>query len=138
MKKFKVEDRVVWVERSNLEEWNEYEDDTTRGTVLSVNDDGTLTVKWDSSWLTPNPSKHNANELITEAAADKIRVKLEKKYEAWAGPIRKKMEQAGKLLSEARELADEQDKNLSEMHELVGPLINAMDEIGWSTSSLMC
>lgn len=138
MKKFKAGDRVVWEERSSLEEWNEYEDDTTRGVVESVDSEGKLTVKWDNSWIKPNPSQHDADELITEAAADKILSKLEKEFEAWAGPIRKKIEQAAKCLAEAGELATAQDRDLSEMSELVGPLINAMDTIGWRTSSLSC
>jgi len=138
MKKFKVADRVVWVYRSSLEKWNVYEDDTTRGVVESINSDGKFTVKWDKSWVTPNPSQHNADELITEAAADKIRSKLEKEFEVWAGPIRKKIEQAAKCLAEAGELAAKQNKDLTEMYELTGALIGAMDDVGWRTSSLSC
>jgi DNA repair exonuclease SbcCD nuclease subunit len=138
MKKFKVADRVVWVYRSSLEKWNVYEDDTTRGVVESINSDGKFTVKWDKSWVTPNPSQHNADELITEAAADKIRSKLVKEFEAWAGPIRNKIEQAAKCLAEAGELAAKQNKDLTEMYELTGALIGAMDDVGWRTSSLSC
>lgn len=137
-KKFEVGSRVVLVESSNLETHNEYEDDTTRGTIQSIDIDGQFTIKWDDSWITPNPGKHKAEELITEVEADKILSKLEKEYEAWANPIRKKMEKAGQLLREAGELADKQNRNLSEMHEIVGPLIAAMDDVGWSTSSLFC
>ncbi len=96
MTKFKVDDRVVLVARSNLEEWNEYEDDTTRGTVTSISDDGKISCKWDDSWVVPGT--YNADELITEAEADKILAKLEKEFEKWAGPIRKKMEQAARCL----------------------------------------
>jgi hypothetical protein len=136
MKTFKKDDRVVLVARSNLEEWNEYEDDTTRGVVTSVDAEGKISCKWDDSWH--KPSTHTADELITEAEANKILAKLEKEFEVWAGPIRKKMEQAAKLLTEASELAAKQNKDLVEMHELVGPLIGAMDDIGWRTSSLSC
>jgi hypothetical protein len=136
MSKFKVGDRVVDPDRSNLEEWNEYEDDTTRGEVTAVGEDGKISCKWDDSWH--KPSTHNADDLITEAEADKILAKLEKEFEKWAAPIRKKMEQAAKLLSEAGELASAQGKDLSELHEIVGPLIGAMDDVGWRTSSLSC
>lgn len=138
-KTFEVGARVVWVDRSNLDTHNEYEDDDcTRGVVKSIDKDGKLTCKWDGSWTTPNPSKHDASELMAEEEANKILSKLEKEYEAWAGPIRKKIEAAAKLLSEAGELAAEQERDLSEMHEVVGPLISAMDDIGWRTSSLSC
>lgn len=138
MKTFEVGQRVVLVAASNLKEWNEYEDDTTRGVVKSVNKEGLITVKWDNSWRTPNPSEHTANRLISEAEANEIRSKLEAEYEVWAGPIREKMKLAAKCLAEADELATKQKKDLAEMHELTGPLIKAMDDIGWRTSSLSC
>lgn len=138
-KTFEVGARVVLVERSNLDTHNEYEDDdTTRGVVKSVDAEGKLTCKWDNSWITPNPSKHTASELMAEAEANKILEKLEAEYEVWAGPIRKKIEESAKLLAEAGELAAKKDRDLSEMHEIVGPLISAMDDIGWRTSSLSC
>lgn len=133
---FSVGDRVVLVERSNLEEWNEYEDETTRGVVTAISEDGKVSCTWDDTWN--KPSVHSADELITEAKADKILAKLEQEFEKWAGPIRKKMEQAAKCLNDARELAEKQGKDLSEMHEIVGPLISAMDDCGWRTSSLSC
>jgi hypothetical protein len=87
-------------------------------------------------------SKHQQSqkkdELITEVEADKILSKLEREYEVWAGPIRKKDGKAAKLLQEVGELADEQNRELIEMHDVVGPLIHAMDELGWRTSSLSC
>jgi hypothetical protein len=138
MKKFEVGQRVVWVSRSSLKEWNEYEDDTTRGAVKSIDEDGKLSVKWDDSWVTPNPGKHDASELISEVEANKILSKLEKEFEAWAGPIREKMEETAKCLKEAGKLAAKQKKDLAEMHELTSPLISAMDDIGWRTSSLSC
>jgi hypothetical protein len=58
-KKFEMGSRVVWVERSNLDTHNEYEDDDTiRGIIKSVNDDGSFTVQWDNSWVNPNISNH--------------------------------------------------------------------------------
>lgn len=137
-KKLEVGSRVVWLNHSNLETYNEYEDDTTRGTVESINEHGDLFVKWDDSWWNAEPKAIQPEDVISEEEADKILSKLEKEYEVWAAPIRKKMESAAKLLREAGELADKQDKNLSEMHEIVGPLISAMDQIGWRTSSLSC
>ena len=94
MSKFKVGDRVIDPDRSNLEEWNEYEDETTRGVVELVDSEGKVHVKWDDSWH--KPSTHNADDLISEAEGDKILAKLEKDFEKWAAPIRKKIELAAK------------------------------------------
>ena len=138
-KTFKVGDRVLLLERSDLETHNEYEDDDTcRGEVLSISEEGKFKCKWDQVWGQPNPSDHTAEELISEKEADKILSKLEKEYEAWASPIRKKMEEAAKLLEQAGKMADKQGRELAEMHEVVGPLISAMDNLGWRTSSLSC
>lgn len=138
VKVFEVGERVVLVAGSNLKTWNEYEDDTTRGVVKSIVQEGKLLVKWDGTWRKPNPSRHDASELITEVEANQIRSVLETEYEAWASPIREKMKLAAKYLTEAGELAAKQDKDLAEMHEITGPLISAMDGIGWRTSSLSC
>jgi hypothetical protein len=139
MKTFEKGARVVLVAESNLTTHNEYEDDDcTRGVVKSVDKDGKLTVKWDSSWRTTNPSKHDASELMAEEEANKILDKLEAEYEVWAGPIREKIKEAAKLLAEADKLANKQKRDLTEMHEIVGPLIGAMDDVGWRTSSLSC
>lgn len=138
MTTYSVGDRVVLPKRSNLETWNEYEDDVTRGEVKAIPEEGKFTVKWDSSWIKPNPGTYNANELMPEAEANEILARLESEYEAWAGPIREKMKQAGQLLKEAGELADAQKKSLTEMHDIMSPLLGAMDSLGWSTSSLSC
>lgn len=136
--KFEVGQRVVLVSGSNLETHNEYEDDCTRGVVKSIDENGKVLVRWDGSYRKPNPGKHNADELITEVAADEILSKLEAEFEAWAGPIREKLEQAGALLKEAGELADKHGRDLTEMWDLTSPLTSAMDEVGWRTSSLTC
>lgn len=136
---FNVNDRVVLVAASNLKTHNEYDDDETeRGTVRSVLPDGMLSVKWDNSWRKPNPSNHQSEELILETEADQILSKLEAEYEAWAGPIKEKMVQAGALLREAGKLASARNREITEMNEAVRPLLNAMRSLGWSTSSLSC
>lgn len=140
--KFEVGQRVVLLSGSDLETHNEYEDDCTRGVVKSIDEDGKVLVKWDDSYRNRNRNrktdKHNADELITEVVADEILSKLEAEFEAWAGPIREKLKQAGALLKEADELADKHGRDLTQMCKLTGPLTSAMDEVGWRTSSLTC
>lgn len=136
--KFEVGQRVVVKSRSDLKTWNEYEEDVTRGLVKAITADGGVMVKMDATWHKPNPAKFDANDLMPETEADVILSKLEAEFEAWAGPIREKLEQAGALLKEAGKLAEKQGRDLSEMYDLTDPLTSAMDDIGWRTSSLTC
>lgn len=138
MKKFEVGERVVHVKDSSLEKWNEYEDDTTRGVVKKIHESGKLLIKWDDAWRNKEHTEAMPDELISEVEANKILAKLEVEYEVWASPIRKKVEESAKLLAEAGKLAAKQKRDLAEMHDLVAPLLGAMDEMGWRTSSLSC
>lgn len=138
MKKFEVGERVVLVKESNLETYDPECDDTTRGIVKSVDDPNMPLVRWDNSWKNPRTEKVKADGLITEVEAEAIISKLEQEYEAVAGPIREKISASAKLLTEAGQLAKKQNMNLSEVNELVSPLISAMRGIGWRTSALNC
>ena len=136
---FNIGDRVVWINRSDLDAHNEYEDDPcTRGEVKAVDSDGKIQVKWDDNWVQPRVSTLSANELMPESEANDILSKLEDEYEAYTSPIRTKLEQAAKLLEEANELAKEHDRELAEWHDVTDPLLGAMGNIGWRTSSLSC
>jgi len=136
---FGIGDRVVVVHLSSLKKHNEYEDDDcTRGTVKDVKGDKYL-VHLDSTWQKPRTQEFSGAQLITEEEANKKLSELEQEYEAWAGPIRAKVEEAAKLLLEAEELAQKQDRSLAEeFTPLAESLISAMSDIGWSTSSLSC
>lgn len=140
MTKFEIGQRVVNVECSNLKTHNEYEEDVARGVVVALyaDEQDNVRVKWDSKWMKPNPEKISSEKLIAEEDANKILSKLDKEYEAWASPIREKLKEAGELLREADRLAQKQGRNLVEMYVLTGELTNAMDEVGWRTSSLSC
>lgn len=139
-KTFEVGQRVVWTERSDLTTHNEDEDggDVTRGVVKSISDDGIYSVKLDGGYHKPNPVKLSADKLITEVEADEILSKLEAEFEAWAGPIREKLKQAGEFLKEADKVANEHGRELHQMWDIIDPLTSAMEDIGWRTSSLTC
>lgn len=142
MSKFEVGSRVVDTTRSNLKTHDEYEDggDVTRGAVVSLIDAASdkVKVKWDSQWIEPRTSTIAIKNLMSEKKANQILSKLEAEYESWAGPIREKLKAAGELLREAAQLAQAKKRDLTEMHDLVGELTEAMDDIGWRTSSLSC
>ena len=137
MKKFKVGQRVV-LRNSALEEYNDDGSYTQEGIVQEIHKSGKCLVKWDKGWEKGNTAGVEPDDLVSEEEAEKILDTLEKEYDAWANPIKNKMKQAAKLLQEADELAAKQDKNLTDMHNIVIPLLEAMENLGWSTSSLSC
>lgn len=136
VRKFKVDERVAQCE----EEWNPDEDTTLYGRVVGYNEtNGRVFVKWDGSYYKDKlPYEVSEEDLLTEKEAERENARLEKEYNKFAKPIEKKLEQAAKLLREANEIADEHGKDLSQMHDLVGPLVSAMDDAGWRTSALWC
>lgn len=136
MNNFKVGDRVI--RKDSVQQFNEYENDSICGVVKSLGMNGAITVKWDSEYINPNPQTLDYDKLLTEAEGNEKWSALEAEYEVWAAPIRDKMKEAGALLKEAGLLAKKQKRDLTELHELTGPLLSAMDNIGWSTSSLSC
>jgi len=136
MKNYQAGDRVVLNDRS-LQQHNEYEDNSVRGVVQEVKGDKLL-VKWDYSWHRPNPQEVSVEEVVSEDEANKILSKLEEEYEAWAAPIREKIAAAAELLIEAGDLAGKKKLDLAGMRQLANPLLSAMDNLGWRTSSFSC
>ena len=114
MKKFKVGQRVV-LRNSALEEYNDDGSYTQEGIVQEIHKSGKCLVKWDKG----NTAGVEPDDLVSEEEAEKILDTLEKEYDAWANPIKNKMKQAAKLLQEADELAAKQDKNLTDMHNII-------------------
>ena len=137
---FEVGQRVVDKKHSDLKHYNEYEDDVTRGVVVSLCEDEPhkIRVKWDESYKKPNPENILIEQLIREEEADKILSVLEAEFKVWADPVAEKLKEAGKLIKEADALATKNGRELTEMYDVLGELTSAMEEIGWRTSSLSC
>lgn len=122
-----------------FEEFCPYEDDRSFGKIISFNEaTSKFKVQWESSWRASHPSELSAERLMTEEEANTLYDKLEGEFNAFANIIEDKMKEAGKLLVEASELADKNGHNLHELYDQVHPLMKAMREVGWSTSSLTC
>jgi len=137
MSKFKVGQRVISKDSVNL--FEEYEEDQAiRGVVESLGEGDKVSIKWDRKFMSPNPEILSVKELLTEVEGDAKLSTLEADYESWAGPIREKLKAAADLILEAVSLSNKKKRDLVEMHELVSPLIHAMDTVGWRTSSLNC
>jgi len=135
MEIFQVGRRVVLLDKS-LKIYNEDGNYYCEGVVQEVLRSGKYLVKWDSDCREPNPERVKPEDLVSEEEARKILSTLEKEYEIWATPIKNKIKQAASLLQEAGRLANKQDTSIMNMHDAVSSLLRAMEDCGWSTSSL--
>lgn len=135
----KVGDRVV----KNWKKFDRYGDNINGGEVLAPPTKDALTgnpkvyVKWDGKWYKPNPEEVEVSKLMTQEESDAQYSKLEKEFEELESEIEIKLAEAGRLILEANAIADRGGVQLSEL-EAIGPLYQAMDACGWSTSSLSC
>jgi hypothetical protein len=134
--KFNIEDRVADLDTINFS--NE-QNDTHYGVVksLSSNKDKVF-VQWDISWRKPNPQEISISELVLETEANSKVDALEKEYNIWADQIKAKIKEASVALSEAAQLASKNGRDLCDSYELIGPMMSAMSQAGWRTSSLNC
>jgi predicted DsbA family dithiol-disulfide isomerase len=78
-----------------------------------------------------------AERVRAEARAKKERLRLEQEFEQSRELIASKFVEAAKLVEEADKLARKAGKSLYELDE-AQPLIDAMEEAGWDTSSISC
>jgi hypothetical protein len=139
--KFNIGDRVV-LNDHNLKNYDEQGMDCTKGVVHDTKEtlhDGCekVLVKWDISWGPPL-QEIDASQLVPEKEANQMIATMEAEFEAWAIPAREKMKQAADLLLEAGNLAEMHNREINQMHDIVYPLLTAMDSLGWRTSGLSC
>jgi hypothetical protein len=142
--KFDVGTRVVRkFSRAEVMQAFAFEDDVDRGTV----DRGTVVgeelrdgkSRVLVSWKGYNdPVAVESSELILEAKANKQIAVLEKEFNKLTKGIEVKMKAASKAILEAHKVANK--LGLDDMSYLtaVSPLMDAMEEVGWQTSSLSC
>jgi hypothetical protein len=126
-------DRVVMA--SDVKSYNHYEPGIYPGVVMEKEaGPDKVYVKWDSSWQTNGPV--SVTKLLFEADAQVKFKELEVEFNAWAAPIKEQVKIAADALVKINTMVG--DQPLNEMHDLLGPLFNAMDNLGWRTSSMLC
>jgi hypothetical protein len=136
--KFNVSDRVM-LNNKVLKIYNIDEDNSVRGVVKAVSSEhGKVFVQWDSSWRKPNPEEVLETALLTEKEGEKILSKLEEEFNLWSKEVKEKVEVAAGLLAEAGKLAKSHGHELYGLYDIHRPLIRAMDDCGWNTSSFNC
>lgn len=130
----------------NSEEWgdheiikyvhDEYDDYTLTGVVLDgPAKPGHVVVLWDD-----NDQDYELEEvdikLLTLASE---RGNIEVEFKSYQKQIKEKMREAAKLVHEAGDLAKQAHaRSLESMYDACRPLVSAMDDNGWRSSSWGC
>jgi hypothetical protein len=106
------------------------------GTVTDAKTDRKqVFVAWDDHEYEIEDGPVDVELLTLESDQDRI----EKEFEEVFEKVKEKMRQAAELISEAHEIALEgHAKDLASMYGAVSPLVNAMDNSGWRSSSWGC
>lgn len=97
---------------------------------------GMVMVEWD--YPQGEITKVSASTLITEEEAEATKLKLEDDFDSLQKQLHDKLQQAAELISEAAEQARKHGHDLSEMYDTIDPLMDALDNAGWCSSSLGC
>jgi len=113
-----------------------------KGKLSTLPERGIVIVEWDSG----NINKQSLSSLLTEAEGLERDIKLKAEQEAleaeWVAvsvEIEKKIKEAAELINQASSLAKDKGRSLSyDMYEEIYPLMSALDNAGWRTSSLSC
>lgn len=100
-----------------------------------------VVVEWDKGGV----QKVTIRSIIleTEAEAEEAKLtkekeKLEEEFDSAANQIQEKLAKAAKLISESASLAEGAGTDLQSLYEETRPLMRALDDAGWSTSSMRC
>jgi hypothetical protein len=95
-----------------------------------------VVVKWDGTYVSINEIA--IEDLMLESEAKALVSKLEVQWQGIQERAKAKLEEAAKSIEDAVKIAKEGDIDLFDMYEATRPLLHAMDEAGWQTSSLSC
>lgn len=117
---------------------DEYDDYTLKGSVLDEKSSqrGFVVIRWDD-----NNSFGLGDEEVDPSilVLESDKQQLDAEFEIAQKAIKKKMEQAAALVEEAGQLAtDAHARSLQHLYSVCRPLVNAMDNNGWRSSSWGC
>lgn len=113
---------------------NEYDDYTLIGVIRSQEAAaGKVWVKWIEGELTEEDDREVELKVLS---LESERSQLDKEFKEVERLIQAKMKEAAKLLSEAGKMA--KPRRLASMYDAVRPLVDAMDNNGWRSSSWGC
>jgi hypothetical protein len=134
-KTFEVGTRVA----KDVERWNPNEDDSERGEVVGVDPKTQhLLVEVETWGGKTEIRKWNPETTLLESELEAKLSQLEKDYDVVASQVSEKIAAAAALLNEAAAIADKSGVEIQSMYEEVRPLYRALDNAGWSSSSMRC
>lgn len=117
--------------------FDEYDDYTLVGEVMDkpASEDH-VWVKWEENDHVFDDEMEVETALLTLACDIPS---IEQDFKTYQKEIKEKMKEAAKLVKEAGKLAEKAHaKSLESMYEACRPLVNAMDQNGWRSSSWGC
>lgn len=124
--------------------FNQHENDICKGEIAGIGKCPTsgkpkYAVKWDKDWMQGYVSKEPyADDLMSEAEANTLWSKLEAEFREVEDRVKSHLEVAAQAINDADKLATGANLNLNDMWKARALLFDAMDNAGWSTSSLNC
>lgn len=100
---------------------------------------GHVWVKWiEGEYLENLNEEGETEEDLKILMLESDRNQIEEDFKKVSKEIKEKMKEAAKLVNEAGKLAKGAHASLESMWDATGPLINAMDNNGWRSSSWGC
>lgn len=118
--------------------YDEYDDNTLVATILDrPAEAGKVWITWEENNTYSEGEEAEVNINILTLESD--RSKIEQEFKNFSKGIKAKIKEAAKLVLEANKMAKEAHaSSLADMYDAVAPLINAMDNSGWRSSSWGC
>lgn len=116
---------------------NKYNENVLTGVILDKPAaEGHVVVQWDEDC---DADEEEQEVEISVLALASQKDELEKEFEAASKEIHAKMKEAAKLVKEANKMAQKTGApHLESMWEVTSPLVSAMDDSGWRSSSWNC
>lgn len=127
-----------WGDNSWVDKYvpDEYDDYTIIGVVRTEDPgEGNVKVTWIEGDM-KDEAEEDVNPKVLSLLSD--RSKLDEEFKAVEKEIKEKMKSAAALVREAGKLAKKHGAELQSMYDAAGPLVSAMDDNGWRSSSWGC
>lgn len=115
--------------------YDEYGDSDLVGVIRTKEASaGHVWVKWIEGDLQGDEEEVDLKLLVLESD----RATIEQDFKKVSKEVKEKMKEAAKLVNEAGKLAKTVHTDLQSMYDAVSPLVDAMDNNGWRSSSWGC
>jgi len=98
-----------------------------------------IKVKFDdATYQHLNTTEWNSLQLLPEDKCIENNNKLIKEFNDVMSKIEEQMKIAAKAIDKANEIANNKDYDLVHLYDQTSELMNSLESVGWSTSSMSC